>query len=94
MFLQPGQRPTLEELLQGIVIQSGNDASIAVAEGLAGSEEAFAALMNAKAKEIGLKDSHFKNATGWPDPDHYMTAQDLVTLATRIIEDFPEYYHY
>jgi D-alanyl-D-alanine carboxypeptidase (penicillin-binding protein 5/6) len=94
MFLLQGQRAKLEDLIRGIVIQSGNDACIVVAEGLAGSEAAFAELMNAKAKELGLKDTHFVNATGWPDPDHYMTARDLAILAQRIIEDFPEYYHY
>jgi len=94
MFLLQGQRVRLESLIRGIVIQSGNDACIVIAEGLAGSEEAFAEIMNAKAKELGLNDSHFTNATGWPHPDHYMTARDLATLAQRIIEDFPEYYHY
>lgn len=94
MFLREGERATLEDLIRGIVIQSGNDACIAVAEGLAGSEEAFAKLMNAKARDLGLKDSNFTNATGWPDPDHYMTAQDLATLARRLLEDFPEYYHF
>lgn len=94
MFLSEGGRARLEDLIRGIVIQSGNDACIVVAEGLAGSEEAFAELMNAKAKELGLKDSHFTNATGWPDPDHYMTAADLATVARRLLEDFPEYYHY
>jgi D-alanyl-D-alanine carboxypeptidase (penicillin-binding protein 5/6) len=94
MFLRQGQRVSLESLIRGIVIQSGNDACIVLAEGLAGSEEAFAEIMNAKAKELGLKDSHFTNATGWPHPDHYMTARDLATLAQRIIEDFPEYYHF
>ena len=94
MFLLQGQRVRLEDLIRGIVIQSGNDACIVIAEGLAGSEEAFADLMNAKAKELSLNDSHFTNATGWPDPDHYMTARDLATLAQRIIEDFPEYYHF
>lgn len=94
MFLRQGQRVKLDDLIRGIVIQSGNDACIVVAEGLAGSEDAFAELMNAKAKELGLRNSHFANATGWPDPDHYMTAHDLAVLAQRIIEDFPEYYHF
>lgn len=94
MFLKEGERAKLEDLIRGIVIQSGNDACIAVAEGLAGSEEAFAQLMNDKAKDLGLKDSNFANATGWPDPNHYMTAQDLATLARRLLEDFPEYYHF
>ncbi len=94
MFVQEGERIRLEDLIRGIVIQSGNDACIVVAEGLAGSEEAFAELMNAKAKDLGLEDSHFANATGWPDPEHYMTASDLLTLGRRLLEDFPEYYHY
>lgn len=94
MFLSEGARAKLGDLIRGIVIQSGNDACIVVAEGLAGSEEAFAKLMNAKAKELGLKGSNFRNATGWPDDDHYMTAQDLATVARRLLEDFPEYYHY
>lgn len=94
MFLSEGATAKLGDLIRGIVIQSGNDACIVVAEGLAGSEEAFAELMNAKAKELGLNDSQFRNATGWPDPEHYMTARDLAVLARRLLEDFPEYYHY
>ncbi len=94
MFLRDGERVKVEDLIRGIVIQSGNDACIAIAEGLAGSEEAFAEMMNAKAKEIGLENSNFTNATGWPDPEHYMTAADLVKLAQRLFEDFPEYYHF
>lgn len=94
MFLSEGARVKLEDLIRGIVIQSGNDACIVVAEGLAGSEEAFATLMNAKAKELGLVGSSFANATGWPDPNHYMTAKDLAVLAERLLQDFPEYYHY
>lgn len=94
MFLEEGKRARLVDLIRGIVIQSGNDACIVVAEGLAGSEEAFADLMNRKAKEIGLESSHFTNATGWPDPEHYMTAKDLALLAQHLLQDFPEYYHY
>ncbi len=94
MFLAAGHRARLEDLIRGIVIQSGNDACIVVAEGLSGSEAAFAELMNAKARDLGLKDSHFVNATGWPDPDHYMTARDLATLARSLYEEFPEYYHF
>jgi len=94
MFLRDGERVKVEDLIRGIVIQSGNDACIAIAEGLAGSEAAFAEMMNAKAKEIGLENSNFTNATGWPDPDHYMTASDLAKLAQRLFEDFPEYYHF
>jgi serine-type D-Ala-D-Ala carboxypeptidase (penicillin-binding protein 5/6) len=77
-----------------MIVQSGNDACIVLAEGLAGSEEAFVELMNKQAREIGLVDSRFANVTGLPHPDHRMTARDLATLARRIITDFPEYYHY
>ena len=84
----------VEDLIRGIVIQSGNDACVVVAEGLAGSEEAFAKLMNEEAKKIGLTGSHFVNATGWPDERHLMTSRDLAILARRLIQDFPEYYHY
>ena len=89
MFVMVNTRVAVRDLLQGIIVQSGNDACIVVAEGLAGSEEAFAAEMTRKAKEIGLTHSHFTNATGWPDEEHYMSARDLATLATRIITDFP-----
>jgi D-alanyl-D-alanine carboxypeptidase (penicillin-binding protein 5/6) len=94
MFVPLGGRVSIDDLLKGMIIQSGNDACLVLAEGLAGSEEAFVDLMNQKAKEIGLKDSHFANVSGLPDPDHYMTARDLATLAMRTIKDFPEYYHY
>jgi D-alanyl-D-alanine carboxypeptidase (penicillin-binding protein 5/6) len=94
MFVDINTDVAIEDLIRGIVIQSGNDACIVVAEGLAGSEEAFAERMNQKAKEIGLTDSNFVNASGWPDPNHLMTAKDLATLARRLITDFPEYYHY
>jgi len=94
MFVPIGGRISIDDLLKGVIIQSGNDACLVLAEGLAGSEEAFIELMNQKAKEIGLKDSHFTNTSGLPDPDHWMTARDLATLAIRTIKDFPEYYHY
>jgi D-alanyl-D-alanine carboxypeptidase (penicillin-binding protein 5/6) len=94
MFVQVGGTVKVEDLIRGIVVQSGNDACIVVAEALAGSEENFAEQMNAKAREIGLVRSNFRNSTGWPDPAHRMTCRDIVTLARRIIEDFPEYYHY
>ncbi len=81
-------------LIQGMLVESGNDACIVLAEGLAGSEQGFVELMNRKAAEIGLKDSHFANVTGLPDPNDWMTAQDLAALAIRTINDFPEYYHY
>jgi D-alanyl-D-alanine carboxypeptidase (penicillin-binding protein 5/6) len=94
MFVMVGSQVRLEDLLRGMIIQSGNDACVVLAEGLAGSEEAFVDLMNKKAREIGLHDSRFANVTGLPHPDHYMTPRDLATLAKRIISDFPEYYHY
>ena len=94
MFVPIGGRISIEDLLKGVIIQSGNDACLVLAEGLAGSEEAFVELMNQKANEIGLKDSHFVNVSGLPDPDHWMSARDLATLAVRTIRDFPEYYHY
>jgi serine-type D-Ala-D-Ala carboxypeptidase (penicillin-binding protein 5/6) len=94
MFVPIDSRISIDELVKGVIIQSGNDACLVLAEGLAGSEEAFVELMNQKAKEIGLKDSHFANVSGLPDPDHWMTPRDLATLATRTMKDFPEYYHY
>src|SRR5215831_6238777 len=94
MFVPLGGRISIDDLLKGVIIQSGNDACVVLAEGLAGSEEAFVELMNQKAKEIELTNSHFTNVAGLPDPDHYMTARDLATLAIRTIKDFPEYYHY
>lgn len=94
MFLDERDTPTVEDLIQGIVVLSGNDAAVVVAEGLAGSEAAFAARMNARAPEIGLTNSHFVNASGWPDPEHRMSLHDLATLATRLVTQFPEYYPY
>jgi D-alanyl-D-alanine carboxypeptidase (penicillin-binding protein 5/6) len=92
MFLEVNSKVTVGELLRGIIVQSGNDASIVIAEGLAGSEAAFADLMNEKAAELGLDDSHFINATGWPEVEHMTTARDIAELSRRIIIDFPEYY--
>lgn len=94
MFLEPGQRVRVEDLLLGIIVQSGNDACVVVAEALAGSEDAFAEMMTEKGREIGLKNSTFRNASGWPHPEHRMTARDLAVLAKRTIQDFPEFYHY
>jgi len=94
MFVGIGSKIPVEDLIRGIIVQSGNDACLVFAEGLAGSEEAFAKLMNEKAKEIGLTNSHFVNAHGLENPDHKMTARDLARLATHIIQDFPDYYHY
>ena len=92
MFLNIGQKVRLIDLLKGINIQSGNDACIVVAEGMAGTEEAFAAKMTQKAKKLGLQHSTFANATGIPDPNHLMSAKDLALLSQHIINDFPEYY--
>ncbi|MCD6035298.1 MAG: dacA [Rickettsiales bacterium] len=94
MFVKLNDLVKIEDLLRGIAIQSGNDACIAVAEGIAGSEDAFVRLMNQKAQELGLKNSHFVNATGWPDEGHVMSAHDLAILADHLINDFPDYYHY
>src|SRR5271169_563676 len=92
MFVPLGERVKIADLVRGMIIQSGNDACVVLAEGLAGSEPAFVDLMNQKAKQIGLKDSHFTNVDGLPDPEHWMTARDLATLAVRTIKDFPDYY--
>ncbi len=94
MFLDETDRPTAEELVQGIVVLSGNDACVVVAEGLAGSEEAFAGLMNEKARDIGLTNSNFVNSSGWPHPEHRMSMKDLATLTRRLYRDFPQYYGY
>jgi len=94
MFVKVGDRVGVEDLVRGIVVQSGNDACIVVAEGLSGSEEAFAEAMTQKAREIGMENSTFRNATGWPDPQHMMTARELAHLAGRLIRDFPDHYRY
>jgi D-alanyl-D-alanine carboxypeptidase (penicillin-binding protein 5/6) len=92
MFAQLNSSIKLNDLIRGIIIQSGNDACIVVAEGIAGTESTFADMMNAEARKIGLTGSHFKNATGLPDPDQYVTARDLATLAAHIIKNFPDFY--
>ena len=84
----------VEALIHGIIVQSGNDACVVVAEGLAGSEAAFAEQMTQRAHDLGMTNSTFKNASGWPEDGHVMSARDLVTLSRRIIDDFPEYYAY
>ena len=94
MFLDQTDRPTVEELIKGIIVQSGNDACVVVAEGLAGSEDAFARLMNERGRAIGLEHSTFTNSTGWPDANHRMSMRDLGRVATRLITQFPEYYGY
>ena len=92
MFLNEQDRPTVRELIQGIIVNSGNDACVVVAEGLAGSEDAFAAQMTERAKALGMTQSNFANASGWPDPNHRMSMHDLGIVALRLIEDFPEDY--
>ncbi len=94
MFVPLNGTVKVEDLVRGVIVQSGNDACIVLAEAVAGSEEAFAELMNAKAKELGLTASNFRNSTGWPDPQQRMSCRDIATLARRLITDFPEYYHY
>lgn len=94
MFVDIGEQVKIEDLIRGIIVQSGNDACFVVAEGLAGSEAAFAEAMNAKAKELGLNSSHFVNSHGLEDPSHQMTVHDIATLSAALIRDFPDYYHY
>lgn len=94
MFLNETDRPTVEELVKGIIVLSGNDACVVVAEALGGTEEAFARKMNERAKAIGLTQSTFANSSGWPHPNQKMSAHDLGRLAVRIVTKFPEYYGY
>jgi serine-type D-Ala-D-Ala carboxypeptidase (penicillin-binding protein 5/6) len=94
MFIDPKQTPSVQLLIRGMIIQSGNDASIALAEAIGGTEERFAQLMNTKAKKLGLKGTNFMNATGLPDAQHYSTARDLALLATTLIQDFPAEFGY
>jgi serine-type D-Ala-D-Ala carboxypeptidase (penicillin-binding protein 5/6) len=92
MFIQPRRPVTVEELIRGMIVQSGNDACIALAEASAGSEEVFTQIMNREAERLGMKNTKFRNATGLPDPQHYTTAQDLYLLAAGLIRDFPKEY--
>ena len=94
MFLEVGKKVRLEDLLRGIIIQSGNDATLVAAEGVAGSEEAFAGLMNETAQKIGLKSSTFRNSSGLPHPEQWVTAHDLALLARYIISSYPQQYRY
>jgi len=94
MFIEPGMEVTLQQLIKGMVIQSGNDASVALAEHLAGTEEAFAGLMNHYAVQLGMTNSNFMNATGLPHEDHYTTARDVALLSAALIADFPEFYQW
>jgi len=93
-FVEVGKQVTVEDLLKGMIIQSGNDASVALAEHIAGSEETFAALMNSHAKRLGMRDTHFVNSTGLPNPDHYTTARDIARVSEATIREFPEYYEW
>ena len=92
MFIEPNKPVTVQDLLLGLIVQSGNDAALALAEAVGGSEEGFVAMMNREAQRMGMKNTHFTNTDGIPDPNHYTTAVDLATLTTRLIKDFPEYY--
>lgn len=92
MFLQETDRPTVNDLIRGIIVNSGNDACVVVAEGLAGTEEAFAAQMTERGRALGMTASTFTNSSGWPDPNHRMSMRDLGILGKRLIEDFPEFY--
>ncbi|MDZ4212319.1 MAG: D-alanyl-D-alanine carboxypeptidase family protein, partial [Methylotenera sp.] len=92
MFIEPNKPVTVDELLHGMIIPSGNDASISLAEGIAGTEVQFADMMNKEAQRLGMKNTRYMNATGLPDAQHYTTADDLAILATALIHDFPEQY--
>lgn len=94
MFLTTQDRPTVEELIKGIIVLSGNDACVVVAEGLGGTEDSFASMMTQRARALGMENSTFGNASGWPHPAQRMSTEDLAILAERLIEEFPQYYHY
>lgn len=94
MFVKVGSQVKVADLVKGMIVQSGNDACITLAEGVAGSEEAFVSMMNQQAKRLGMTNTHFANATGLPDPQHYSTARDLAKLALALIRDFPEDYKF
>lgn len=94
MFLEPNDRPTVEELIRGVIVLSGNDASVALGEAIAGTEPAFAQMMTTRATELGMTNSTFVNASGWPAAGHRMSMRDLAVLANRLITKFPQYYGY
>ncbi|WP_292905653.1 D-alanyl-D-alanine carboxypeptidase family protein [Niveispirillum sp.] len=94
MFVELGNNIKVEDLVRGMVIQSGNDACVVLAEGMSGTEEAFAAAMTKRMKELGMSNTNLMNASGMPDPNHYSTARDLSVLARHLIRDFPDHYHY
>ncbi len=92
MFLEREDRVTIDDLLRGIIIQSGNDASVAIAECLSGTEEDFALLMNSYAESLGLSNTNFVNASGWPNDNHYSTVKDIMLVSEALIRDFPDFY--
>ena len=92
MFIEVGKQVSIEDLLKGMIVQSGNDASVALAEHIAGTEASFADLMNRHAEQLGMTNSHFVNAAGLPDPEHYTTPRDIAKVAAAVIREFPEYY--
>ena len=94
MFVEVGKQVTVEDLMKGLIIQSGNDASVALAEHIAGSESAFVGYMNHQAQVLGMRNTNFENSTGWPSPEHYSTARDIAILTAAIIRDYPETYRY
>lgn len=94
MFVEVGKRVTVEELLKGVVIQSGNDATVALAEYVGGGEDAFVSLMNQHAKELGMSSTNFVNSTGLPDEDHYTTPRDMATMASALIKNYPDHYEW
>ncbi|HEX7686545.1 MAG TPA: D-alanyl-D-alanine carboxypeptidase family protein [Burkholderiaceae bacterium] len=94
MFIDPKMTPTVDELLQGLIVDSGNDAAVALAEGVAGSTDAFVGMMNRQAQAWGLKNTTFRNVTGLTEAGHRSTARDMVAMAEHIVRDYPEYYHY
>src|SRR5262249_16817031 len=94
MFIEPGKPVTVDELLHGLILESVNDACIALAEALAGAEKAFVERMNREAQRLGMKPPRFANASGLPDPEHYSSASDLALIAGALIRDFPEYYRF
>ena len=94
MWVEVGKKAKVEDLIRGIIVQSGNDATVVVAEGLAGTEDAFANEMTAKARALGMENTNFVNASGWPSPDQYTTVRDIAILSAATVRDFPEYYHY
>ena len=94
MFLEMRDRPTAKDLIRGIAVLSGNDAAVVVAEGLAGTEDAYARMATQRARELGMTNTNITNASGWPEPSHRMSKRDLVTLATYMIREHPEFYPY